>query len=112
MVPFRYINLMDRRNIVGNRIRQARKSAKPPITQMDLVARLQVQGIRIDRSALSKIEIGRRPVTDIEAVAFAKALKVSVAWLLEETNDSVETPTKVIAVWGFALCFHTLHLSV
>lgn len=94
MVPFRYINLTDRRNIVGNRVRQARKSAKPPITQMDLVARLQVQGIRIDRSGLSKIETGRRPVTDIEAVAFAKALKVSVAWLLEETNDSVETPTK------------------
>ena len=39
-------------------------------------------------------QTGRRPVTDIEAVAFAKALKVSVAWLLEETNDSVETPTK------------------
>ena len=94
IVPFRYINLVDRRNIVGNRIRQARKSAKPPITQTDLAARLQIQGIRIERSGLSKIETGRRPVTDIEAVAFAKALKVSVAWLLEEKNDSVETPAK------------------
>jgi len=59
-----------------------------------LAARLQIQGIRIERSGLSKIETGRRPVTDIEAVAFAKALKVSVAWLLEEKNDSVETPAK------------------
>ena len=88
MVLFRYITLMNRRNIVGNRIRQARKSAKPSITQMDLVARLQVQDIRIDRSGLSKIETGRRPVTDIEVVGFARALKVSVAWLFEETNDS------------------------
>ncbi len=89
MVLFRYINLMNGRNIVGSRIRQARKSAKPSITQMDLVARLQVQGIRIDRSGLSKIETGHRPVTDIEAAVFARVLKVSVAWLFEETNDSV-----------------------
>ena len=72
--PFGYIYFMDSRNIVGNRIRKARKAAKPPVTQMDLVARLQVQGIRIDRSGLSKIETGHRPVTDIEAAGFAKAL--------------------------------------
>jgi len=86
--PIRYIEFVDRRNIVGDRIRQARKSVKPSITQMDLVARLQVQGIRIDRPGLSKIETGRRPVTDIEAVAFAKALRVSVAWLVKE----IDTP--------------------
>ena len=80
---------MEKRNIVGDRVRQARISAKPPITQMDLVARLQVQGIRIDRSGLSKVETGHRPVTDIEAVGFAKALKVSVSWLYRETNNSV-----------------------
>jgi transcriptional regulator with XRE-family HTH domain len=79
---------MDSRNIVGNRIRQARKAAKPPVTQMDLVARLQVQGIRIDRSGLSKIETGHRPVTDVEAAGFAKALKVSVAWLYGETDNT------------------------
>jgi transcriptional regulator with XRE-family HTH domain len=38
----------------------------------------------IDQSTLSKIENKQRPVTDIEVVALAKALKVSVAWLLEE----------------------------
>jgi len=79
---------MNRRNIVGDRIRQARRAAKPVITQADLVARLQIQGIQIDRSGLSKIETGHRPVTDIEAASFAKALKVSVAWLYGETNDS------------------------
>jgi hypothetical protein len=39
---------------------------------------------------LSKIETGHRPVTDIEAAGFAKALKVSVAWLYGETNNPVE----------------------
>ena len=87
---------MNKRNVVGDRIRQARKSAKPVITQADLVARLQVQGMRIDRSGLSKIETGHRPVTDIEAACFAKALKVSVAWLYGETDNPVEIINKKV----------------
>ena len=80
---------VESRNIVGSRVRQARRAAKPPITQSDLVARLQVLGITIDQSGLSKIESGRRPVSDIEVVALAKALKVSVAWLLGSNASSV-----------------------
>lgn len=74
--------------MVGARVRQARKVAKPSITQSDLVARLQLVGIVIDQSTLSKIENGQRPVTDIEVAALAKALKVSVSWLFEETENS------------------------
>ena len=58
----------------------------PPITQRDLVARLQVLGMVIDQSGLSKIESGQRPVSDIEVVALAKALKVSVEWLLQGSD--------------------------
>ena len=47
---------MSGRNIIGERIRLARKAARPPITQADLAARLQVQGIKLDRVAISKIE--------------------------------------------------------
>ena len=78
------IFLVEKRNIVGARVRQARKSAKPPITQTDLVARLQLLDISIDQSGLSKLENGQRPVSDIEGLALAKALKVPVAWLLNE----------------------------
>ena len=77
---------MEKRNVVGDQVRQARKAARPPITQIDLVARLQILSMQIDQSGLSKIESGRRPVTDIEVMALAKALKVSVAWLLRETD--------------------------
>jgi len=73
---------VESKNIVGGRVREARKSVKPQITQLDLVARLQLLGMMIDQSGLSKIESGRRPVSDIEVVALAKALKVSVEWLL------------------------------
>ncbi len=79
---FTIICLVKSRNIVGARIRKARKSAKPPITQKDLVARLELQGLKIDQSIISKIESGQRPVYDYEAVALAKALKVEVGWLL------------------------------
>ena len=75
------------RNIVGSRVSQARKAVKSPITQADLVARLQLLGVMIDQSTLSKIESEKRPVTDIEVVALAKALKVSVSWLLGEADD-------------------------
>jgi len=69
------------KNIVGTRVRQARKATG--ITQGDLLARLQVLGMTIDQSGISKLESGKRPVSDTEVVALAKALKVSVAWLLE-----------------------------
>jgi len=81
-----------KRNIAGAKVNKARKTANPPITQLDLVARLQILGIKIDQSGLSKIESGQRPVTDIEVVALSKALSVSVAWLLEETNDLARLP--------------------
>lgn len=77
---------MNGRNIVGVRISQARKETTPPITQADLIARLQVMGIMFDQSTLSKIENQQRPVTDIELVALAKALKVSTKWLLGEDD--------------------------
>ena len=74
------------KNIVGRRVRQARREAKSQITQLELVARLQSLGLSIDQSALSKIENEQRPVTDVEIKALAEALKVSVSWLFNETT--------------------------
>ena len=74
-----------KRNIIGTRIRKARKDAKPPVTQSDLVARLQLDGIKdIDQPIISRIEKGERLVTDYELKAIAKVLKVSVGWLVRE----------------------------
>jgi len=75
------------RNIIGERVRLARKRAEPPITQTDLAARLQVEGLRLERVTISKIETGYREVTDVEAVAIAKALGVTISWLLGESEE-------------------------
>ncbi len=80
------------RNVVGARVRQARKLTRPPVTQSDLVARLQLLGLKVDQPSVSKIEQGFRPVLDIEVLALAKALKVSAAWLLGETDTPVRPP--------------------
>jgi len=78
-----------RKNIVGSRVRKARKEAG--ITQMELAARLQVLGITIDRSGVAKLESGRRPASDIEVAAIAKVLKVPIPWLFEESNDLLDS---------------------
>lgn len=79
------IQLVSRKNIVGPRVRKARKKLR--ITQMDLAARLQVLGISIDRSGIAKLESGRRPASDIEVAALAKILNVPIPWLFEESNE-------------------------
>jgi len=73
---------MRRKNIVGPRVRKARKESQ--VTQMELAAQLQLLGISIDRSAIAKLESGRRPASDIEVAAIAKVLKVPISWLFEE----------------------------
>ena len=73
-------------NKAGHRIRVARTMANPRLTQDDLVAKMQIEGFKITKNSLSRIETNDRYVTDLELLGFAKVLKVSTAWLLEETN--------------------------
>lgn len=68
------------RNLCGVRVEQARKSKG--LKQKDLLAQLQVNGIDMNASGLSKLEGQIRHVTDYELVALADILNVSVDWLL------------------------------
>jgi transcriptional regulator with XRE-family HTH domain len=71
------------RNVVGPRVRRARKNMRPAITQGELAARLQVMGLEVNQATISKIEKQLRPVLDVEVLALAKALGVTPAWLFE-----------------------------
>jgi transcriptional regulator with XRE-family HTH domain len=86
---FFYYSIVRRKNIVGSRVRKARKESG--ITQMELAARLQVMGITIDRSGVAKLESGRRPASDIEIAAIAKVLKAPIPWLFGESNDLLDS---------------------
>lgn len=68
-----------KKNISGDRIHQARTAKR--LSQAELAARMQVNGVFIEREAISKIETGDRFVTDYELQTFAKVLDVSMEWL-------------------------------
>lgn len=69
-------------NLVGERVKEARAVAKPPLTQDGLSKKLSKLGVSIDRAGVAKIETGIRGVLDFELVALAKALGVKATWLL------------------------------
>ncbi|MDD3179552.1 MAG: helix-turn-helix transcriptional regulator [Opitutaceae bacterium] len=82
--PRRIVKLsLSRRNSTGRAIARLRHDARPRITQEDLAARLARQGLPFNQSQIAKIESGRRPVTDFELTAIARALKVPIAALFE-----------------------------
>ena len=68
------------RNLVGARVETARK--KKGMKQKELLAQLQVRGVDMNASGLSKLEGQIRYVTDVELVALSDILEVSVNYLL------------------------------
>ena len=73
-----------KKNICGERVHEARFRLR--LTQSDLAAKLQLAGIIIERDSVSRIEIGTRFVPDYELRELAKILKVTVDWLLDDSN--------------------------
>ncbi|RKJ39885.1 XRE family transcriptional regulator [Acutalibacter sp. 1XD8-33] len=68
------------KNLIGARVETARKSQG--MKQKELLAQLQVRGVDLNASGLSKLEGQIRYVTDMELLALSKILNVSVMWLL------------------------------
>jgi len=73
--------LLKNRNIVGINIRKFRLLKN--LTQEQLTAKVQVNGLNIDRPMLSKIETQNREVLDFEIKAFADALNIPIQYLFE-----------------------------
>ena len=67
-------------NSSGERVRFARE--KLGISQSQLAARLQVEGVQLNQKAISRIETGERIIADYELVYLAKALNEDPTWLL------------------------------
>jgi len=60
---------------------------RPGVSQEDLSGRLAAKGIQITQTGISKLENRQRYVMDYEALAIAKALRVSVSWLYGESKN-------------------------
>lgn len=72
------------KNIIGKRVEEERK--KKGLKQKDFLAKLQVTGIDLSASGLSKLEGQFRQVTDKELVAIAAALNITTDTLLGRTK--------------------------
>lgn len=69
-----------KKNVSGERIKEARKRLN--LSQDNLAARLQVEGVIIERDSISRIEIGTRFVADYELLVLCKVLGVTPEYLL------------------------------
>lgn len=69
------------KNIIGAKVEYQRKSIG--MKQKDLLAQLQIRGVDLNSSGLSKLEGQLRGVADFELKAIAEVLGVSVNWLLD-----------------------------
>lgn len=69
-----------KKNIAGTRIKSVRE--KLGWSQADLAAKLQLENVNVEQKAVSRIECGKRLITDYELLAIAKVLSVSMEWLL------------------------------
>lgn len=68
------------KNMIGARVTEARK--RLGMKQVELLAKLQTEGVDISIPALSLLEGQKRPVSDFELTALSNVLDVSVDWLL------------------------------
>ena len=68
------------KNLIQNRLIEAR--AKKNLSQRALAECLQRIGVDVDKNVITRIETGKRYVTDIELRAFAKVLDVTYEYLI------------------------------
>ena len=66
----------EKKNLIGNNLKKIRKAKK--ISQQELSNKLELLGVYVCRGSVSRIEDGSRTVTDIELLAIAKILGVSI----------------------------------
>lgn len=72
------------RNIAGGRVEMRRKAIG--MKQKDLLTQLQVRGVDLNASGLSKLEGQIRSISDYELVALADVLGVSINWLVGQED--------------------------
>ena len=72
----------DQCNICGQNVRKLRIQKK--MSQDQLAAKLQTEGLGVNQNSISRIETGKRIVADYELKVIAHVLSVSVDALLTE----------------------------
>jgi transcriptional regulator with XRE-family HTH domain len=77
--------------LTGARLRQLRKRRGETIPQM-----IEASGLPLKQSSVSRIELGERPLTEIEATKLAAHFNVAVSQLIQEPRLSATDDVKAI----------------
>lgn len=72
---------MKKRNLIGENLKKFR--ILNGFSQEQLIAQLNLLGLDLDRTSLSRIENQNREVYDYELVYFSKALKINIVELYD-----------------------------
>ena len=67
-------------NVSRDRIRQLRVLAR--LSQAELAAKMQTEGAIVEQDVISRIESGRRLVTDYELLVLTRIFNTSSDWLI------------------------------
>ena len=76
----------ERRNICGRKIPEIRKSRE--LSQENVAAIIQLAGLDLTQKAISRMEAGKRVVTDYELKYLASALGVTISELFETEPEA------------------------
>lgn len=68
--------MIEKRNLLGSKIKYYRLELN--MTQDEFCTKLQLEGLKIDRTMISKIESCKRELYDFEILAIAKSLNISI----------------------------------
>ena len=85
--PVSYTHLDVYKRQCADRVRLGRALQQPPITQEELAMKIQLLGFEdMTKLIISRIEKNQRHVCDAELRILAKALNVSMEWLVGDVN--------------------------
>jgi transcriptional regulator with XRE-family HTH domain len=70
------------KNIIGERVKEARLNSG--LSQKQLSEKLEIMAIYVCRGSISRIESGRRLITDFELEGIAKVLNVSIEYMFSK----------------------------
>ena len=84
--------LNGKKNLIAERLVALRKRDK--LSQRKLAAKLQLVGMDMDKNVITRIETGKRYVTDIEIRALANIFDVSYEFLIDGPQAFVDEQEK------------------
>jgi hypothetical protein len=95
---------MEKKNYLGSFLKAVRRSKMPAVSQSGLSGLLRGVGIKLDRSAIARIECGTRKLRDYELLGFMEALDITPEEIAAAYQSASATAASKIASQSSSSC--------